>query len=173
MWTFNCFFVFLTILQGVFLQGMRPPPCGPPPQDKPFECCKIPQLFNEEDRKECGVDIAESREQASRPDCSKLVCLFKKNKLMKDDNTVDKEAFAAFADKWGEENSDFKDAVELVKKNCLKDDGPKGAMFCEPGKIVGCSFFVTFDNCPNWEKSDKCNDVKEYMQKCKEKFENA
>ncbi|XP_045499351.1 uncharacterized protein LOC123696989 [Colias croceus] len=173
MWALYCFFVFLTILQGVFLQEMPPPPCRPPPVEHPGECCKIPQFFTDEDRKACGVDIEESKEPGARPDCSKLICVFEKNKLMKDDNTVDKEAFAAFADKWAEENTEFKDVVEIVKKNCLKEDGPKGAKFCEPGKIIGCSFFHTFDNCPSWEKSDKCDIVKEHIQKCKEKLGKA
>ncbi|XP_045532574.1 general odorant-binding protein 68-like [Pieris brassicae] len=163
---FSCFLIFLSTLQSVMPQGLSGL-CGPPPVDKPFECCKMPHLFTNEERAECGFEEPTEGKRRGPPDCSKLICLMKKKDLMKDDKNVDLDAISDFLDKWTAENADFKDTVDKAKERCLKEDvsGPPEA--CLPDRIVTCMFFEAFNNCPKWEESEKCDKLKVHMEQCR------
>ncbi|VVC91918.1 unnamed protein product [Leptidea sinapis] len=159
----------IAMLKDVASQMPSGPPCGPPPVDKPFECCKIPPLFTNEELADCGIEKMSDGPSRGPPDCSKQVCMLKKYDLMNGDS-VNKEAVAAFLKKYSEANGEFKGAVDKAIEVCLKDDLPGPSQLCEAEKIVACTFFETFANCPTWVKNDKCDKLKDHMDECLAKY---
>ncbi|CAH0720155.1 unnamed protein product, partial [Brenthis ino] len=160
----------------------EPPPlkCGPAPKLKnPLDCCPLPEVFKEEDYNECGLKIyfdddGKVENRTMEEYCNKLKCLLNKYNLMKDETSVDKEAVGTFMDKWADTNEDFRDAVEIAKNKCLKEDLSKifeeGYELCQPSIFVYCTSVTVYSNCPIWKDMQICKDVKEFMDDCKPFF---
>nr|QEE82718.1 odorant binding protein 19 [Conogethes pinicolalis] len=152
-----------------------PEQCRRPPEgvEKPHECCKIPPLFADTDFEECGFKkLGDEPPQRHRgpPDCSKQLCMLKKYELVKDDDVIDTDAAAAFADKWSEANPDFKQAMDKAKERCIGKELPGPPQICEANKIVFCISSTLFGECPNWEESDGCQKLKAHIKECSPHF---
>ncbi|OWR44654.1 odorant binding protein [Danaus plexippus plexippus] len=147
-----------------------PPHCrGPPPGGaNPSDCCKLPKVFTEEDFKECGIEKPTKERRV--PECSKQICLLKRYELMKDDTNVDKDAVAAFLDKYSEGDEDTQSAVEATKQKCLNNDLPNIPEICEPSKIVFCVAGSMLMNCPKWDESEDCQKLKDHFENCNKYF---
>ncbi|CAH0720152.1 unnamed protein product, partial [Brenthis ino] len=160
----------LTVLQVLTLE---PPSdnCKKPWHNvkNPMKCCNIPKILKDEDFKACGMDKAAMNDGETKPrpaDCDKQICLLQKYNLMKDENTIDKAAIAAFLDKWAEINADFKDAVEITKNKCLNGELMGPPNMCEAKRMSLCIITNIFRNCPKWEDTDDCAQVKDFAEKC-------
>ncbi|XP_048485524.1 uncharacterized protein LOC105386095 isoform X1 [Plutella xylostella] len=185
------FVVLFAFVQVKVLCQEPPPQCrGPPPvRVAPHTCCKMPQIFKDEDFASCGFERRGEGPPAPpagppaggpparppRPDCTKEVCMLKKNNLMKDDETIDFEAVAAFIDQLVDENPEFKDAAEKAKENCAKEELPGPPFICLPQRMLHCisttllTFF--FQNCPKWEEEvEGCSALKTHFEECKPFF---
>ncbi|CAH0720151.1 unnamed protein product, partial [Brenthis ino] len=160
----------LTVLQVLTLE---PPPdnCRKPWHNvkNPFKCCNLPSLFKDEDLKACGMEKPVMNDEEIKPkplDCDKQICLLQKYNLMKDENTIDRAAIAAFLDKWAEINEDFKDVVEIAKNKCINRELMGPLEICEPKRMSFCIVTNIFSNCPKWEDTDDCAQIKDFIEKC-------
>ncbi|CAH0720153.1 unnamed protein product, partial [Brenthis ino] len=135
----------------------------------PLKCCNMPTIYKDEDFKACGIEkpvMNDGDAKPRPPDCDKQICLLQKNNLMKDENTIDKAAIAAFLDKWAEINVDFKDAVEITKNKCINGELMGPPNMCEANKISLCILAYIYRNCPKWEETDDCAQIKDFIGKC-------
>ncbi|KAJ2950959.1 hypothetical protein O0L34_g5334 [Tuta absoluta] len=167
-------------LQVITSQGPPdiPPQCRVPPPgvERPADCCKIPQLFEAEDFKDCGFEMKGNGEGPIIPahappphDCTKQQCLLEKKKLLKD-GEIDKAAASALLDQWAETNTDFKPTIESVKERCIQNEIPGPPHMCAETKLLFCVGMTLFSECPVWEETDECKALKDHMQECAPHF---
>ncbi|XP_053604319.1 general odorant-binding protein 68 isoform X2 [Plodia interpunctella] len=174
-------FVAATVLQTISSQ--RPPSfhpnipeqCRRPPQESgnPDECCKIPPIFPEEHFKECGFEKSGKNHPPilrGPPDCSKQLCILRKNGLLNDEDKINSDEAKDFLDKWGDSNTDLKAAIEVAKENCLdKEHLPGPPHVCEENKLFLCIKATLFNQCPDspaWVKTSACSKLKDHMEDC-------
>nr|QIJ45738.1 odorant binding protein [Glyphodes pyloalis] len=175
--------VLVAVFQGISCQGPPPPfppnvpeQCRRPPEgvaEKPHECCKIPPFFAETDFEECGFKKLEDESPPKHhgpPDCTKQICMLKKYNLVKEDESIDHDAVAAFVDKWSEANADFKAGMDKAKERCIGKQLPGPPHICEANRIVFCISSTVFSECPKWEESEGCQKLKSHLEECSPHF---
>ncbi|CAH0720150.1 unnamed protein product, partial [Brenthis ino] len=149
-----------------------PPECrGPASTVKnPLQCCIFGPLFRDQDFKECGIELQSDDEDKVRhgiPDCESQICLMSKNNLMKDDDTIDKDALNVFMDNWafshiinfGHNNKSTLNAVNEAKNKCIQKELPGPSEACEANKIVFCitsTIFAVNGQLEHKVKPEKC-----------------
>ncbi|CAK1585211.1 unnamed protein product [Parnassius mnemosyne] len=173
--------IFVAVFQISTSQGPPPLPPNlpkeclqPPPVDNPRKCCDIPPIFRDEDFQGCGFKkVNEGMPDVPRgpPECSKQICLLKTRNLVKDDDTIDREAVSKFMDTWAEPYPEFKPTVESAKEKCLGGELPGPPEICDANKMVFCMSSILFMECPKWKNElEDCRALKNQIDTCEKYF---
>ncbi|CAH2084934.1 unnamed protein product [Euphydryas editha] len=140
----------------------------PPGVISPEKCCKLPEIFTNDDFEACGLGTAVDNMFRSR-DCSQNICLLKRYNAMKNDNEIDKNTIIQLMDTLAENNNDYKDGIEEAKKLCVENDLPESlnlGQICKPTQVISCITGILIKNCPKWEESENCNIMKTHVKEC-------
>ncbi|XP_055610206.1 general odorant-binding protein 68-like [Uranotaenia lowii] len=186
--------IFATLLVLIFegASAQANPSCEKLPDIKGFpdntSCCDFPQLYTQSTLDACQNEIGDKTKNDDVKHCKLVECIFRKNKLIKSDGSLDKETIGKYLE---ELLSDKPDLLKFVKPiatdyclNAIENGYPKmveyfkaNKMFVplesqcsslKPNLMAFCIPVQILSDCPASisNNNSKCQEWKKYSKTC-------
>ncbi|XP_026319283.1 uncharacterized protein LOC113229819 [Hyposmocoma kahamanoa] len=138
------------------------------------DCCQLPPLFYDKKLRSCRLDVIKAKRrntQFKRSDeeayCSHLLCVLNRLNLLNTyKNTIDEKKFYNFLNDLAKQHPAFRNAVNLVKNKCIKNDSFE-LLACSSKYLFACMVTTIAFECPiGWHGKPECFSLKQSLRMC-------